>query len=503
MESEEVIISLNNVVKSFGDFYAVDHISLDIKKGQFVTILGPSGCGKTTTLRMIGGFELPTEGTILLNNKDITQLPPYKRPINTVFQRYALFPHLNVYDNVAFGLKLKKVPTKVKNRKGEEVIKMKRLPSSTIDELVIKALDTVDLKELEDRDISTLSGGQQQRVAIARCIVNKPEILLLDEPLGALDLKMRKEMQIELKAMHERLKMTFIYVTHDQEEALTMSDVIVVMKDGVIQQIGTPEEIYNEPKNAFVADFIGESNIYNAVMCGEKTVRFLGNEFACLDDYPLNERVAVVVRPEDVKLKFKGETNVTGKVVAKIFKGVHYEYVIMVGKNELIAKSTKNINDDEVSVDIKPDGIHVMKKDAVSNIYPNCEVYKDDTVGLSDSYLDVDLTQLVKDSSLDEDGYVASKNGKKYDFTGAKVTVEVPLDKIILSDDTEFGQFTAKVISNIYLGDHYQIICRTEDDEDFILDTPDTWNIDETVGIQINKEDIKLRLKGNIDDYEI
>ena len=503
MASEEVIISLNNVVKSFGDVTVVDRFTLDIKKGQFVTILGPSGCGKTTTLRMIGGFELPSGGTILLNNQDITKLPPYKRPINTVFQRYALFAHLNVYDNVAFGLRLKKVPVKVKNRKGEEVIKMKHMKASEIDELVMKALQIVDLEELEERDISTLSGGQQQRVAIARCIVNKPEILLLDEPLGALDLKMRKEMQIELKDMHKKLGITFIYVTHDQEEALTMSDLIVVMKDGVIQQVGTPTEIYNEPKNAFVADFIGESNIYNAVMSGKKVVRFLGTEFKCLDDFALNERVDVVVRPEDVILGKPGKGKVDGVITDKIFKGVHYEYVIMIGKNELLAKSTKDFEEGPVSIDIEPDGIHIMEKEVLTNLYPNCEVNKDNTVDLSDASLEVDLTQLIKDSKMDEDGYLVAPNKKKYDLTGAKLTLEVGLDKIEISDNTEFGQLIGTIVSSVYKGDHYQVTCRTEDDEDFILDTPDTWNENEIVGIQINKKDIKIRFKGNIEDYEI
>ena len=498
MASEEVIISLNNVVKAFDGTNVVDNISLDIKKGQFVTILGPSGCGKTTTLRMIGGFETPTSGTILLNNKDITKLPPYKRPINTVFQKYALFPHLNVYDNIAFGLKLKKVPVKVINRKGEEVIKMKHMKATEIDELVSRSLQIVDLEELEERSISTLSGGQQQRVAIARCIVNKPEILLLDEPLGALDLKMRKDMQIELKDMHKKLGITFIYVTHDQEEALTMSDLIVVMNDGIIQQIGTPEEIYNEPKNAFVADFIGESNIYTGLMTGKKVVKFLGQEFKCLDDFELNKRVDVVVRPEDIILNEKGA--VTGKIVAKVFKGVHYEYVIMVGKNEVVAKSTKNLNSEEISFDIEPDGIHIMEKPLTQNIYPNCEVEKDDSVALANGYLDVDLTKLVPNSKIDEDGYVVA-GSKKYDFTGAKITLDIPLDKITISDDTKSAQIKGMIITSIYKGDHYQIIIRS-DDEDFIVDTPETWNEGEIVGINIDKKDIKIRLKGAIDDYE-
>ena len=243
------IIELKNIVKTYDNgFTAVDGFNLEVKRGEFVTFLGPSGCGKTTTLRMIAGFEIPTSGEILLNGQDISKLPPNKRPINTVFQRYALFPHLNIFDNIAFGLKLKKLP------KAEIVKKVK------------KVLEMVDLEGFEDRKVATLSGGQQQRIAIARALVNEPEILLLDEPLGALDLKMRKEMQIELKGMHDRLGITFIYVTHDQEEALTMSDKIVVMSEGEIQQIGTPEDIYNEPKNAFVADFIGESNIFNGIM---------------------------------------------------------------------------------------------------------------------------------------------------------------------------------------------------------------------------------------------
>lgn len=503
MATDEVIISLKDVVKSFGSFNAVDGISLDIKRGQFVTILGPSGCGKTTTLRMIGGFELPTGGTILLNGEDITRLPPYKRPINTVFQRYALFPHLDVYDNVAFGLKLLKVPTKIKKRNGKTVTKMKHLSSKEIDERVHKALEIVDLDELEDRDVTTLSGGQQQRVAIARCIVNKPEILLLDEPLGALDLKMRKDMQLELKEMHKKLGITFIYVTHDQEEALTMSDVIVVMKDGVIQQIGSPTDIYNEPKNAYVADFIGESNIYNGLMVDKNTVRFLGADFKCIDDFPLDERVDVVVRPEDVELKKEGMGKVDGVIVNKIFKGVHYEYVIDVKKYEIIAQSTKDFLEGPISIDLDENSIHIMKKEKLENFYSNCEVLKDDTVELSVGTVEVDLTQLVKDSKLDEDGYIVSPNGKKYDFTGAKVSLEIPLNKIEFSDDVEFGQLTGTIISNIYHGDHYQIIARSEDDEDFILETNDSYNINDVVGIQINKKDIKVRFKGDISEYEI
>ena len=270
----ENIIELKHIRKVYEDgFEAVSDFNLEVKKGEFVTFLGPSGCGKTTTLRMIAGFEIPTEGEILLNGKNIAELPPNRRPINTVFQRYALFPHMNIFENIAFGLKQKK------------------LEKSVIEKKVKKVLELVDLEGFEKRKVATLSGGQQQRVAIARALVNEPEILLLDEPLGALDLKMRKEMQIELKAMHDEVGITFIYVTHDQEEALSMSDKIVVMSEGKIQQIGTPEDIYNEPINAFVADFIGESNIFNGIMTGKLKARFAGAEFTCVDDVEEGTRI--------------------------------------------------------------------------------------------------------------------------------------------------------------------------------------------------------------------
>ncbi len=300
MESKN-IIELIDVRKVFeDDTVAVDNFNLEVKKGEFVTFLGPSGCGKTTTLRMIAGFDIPTSGKILLNGKDISRLPPNKRPVNTVFQKYALFPHLNVYENVAFGLRLKKVENTYSDGNGNTYTKKQKLSKAEIDKKVKKALEIVDLEGFEKRSVSTLSGGQQQRIAIARAIVNEPEILLLDEPLGALDLKMRKEMQIELKNMHKRLGITFIYVTHDQEEALTMSDKVVVINDGDIQQIGTPTEIYNEPINTFVADFIGESNIVNGTVVGKLKVKFCGATFDCLDDYEINQLVDVVVRPEEI-----------------------------------------------------------------------------------------------------------------------------------------------------------------------------------------------------------
>ena len=319
------IIELRHISKVYSDngFKAVDDFNLEVKRGEFVTFLGPSGCGKTTTLRMIAGFEMPTSGEILLNGEDISQLPANKRPINTVFQRYALFPHMNIYDNIAFGLKLKKLP--------KEEIRKK----------VKRVLDIVDLEGFENRKISTLSGGQQQRIAIARALVNEPEILMLDEPLGALDLKMRQEMQLELKHMHDELGITFIYVTHDQEEALTMSDKIVVLSEGRIQQIGTPEDIYNEPQNAFVADFIGESNIFKGIMTGHMKVRFCGGEFMGMDDVAEGTLVDVVVRPEDVIITKPEDGVVEGEVVSVIFKGMHYEVTVESGKYEMVIRTTK------------------------------------------------------------------------------------------------------------------------------------------------------------------
>ncbi|MDF3001820.1 MAG: transporter ATP-binding protein, partial [Bacillota bacterium] len=337
----ESIIELKNIRKCYDNVVAVKDFSLDVKKGEFVTFLGPSGCGKTTTLRMVAGFELPTEGQILLNGRDISLMPPNKRPINTVFQRYALFPHLNIFENIAFGLKLKTTEVTYRNKAGETLIRKEKLSGAQIREKVERALEIVDLEGFEKRDVSTLSGGQQQRIAIARAIVNEPEILLLDEPLGALDLKMRKEMQLELKSMHERLGITFIYVTHDQEEALTMSNKVVVMSDGMIQQIGTPEEIYNEPNTVFVADFIGESNIFNGKMSAKKAVMFCGAKFPCLDDFPVGSEVDVVVRPEDIGMAAADAGQLNAVVRSVIFKGMHYEITLESGENEIVMRSTK------------------------------------------------------------------------------------------------------------------------------------------------------------------
>lgn len=504
MKKDDVILELINVNKKYDESFAVENFNLYVKKGEFVTFLGPSGCGKTTTLRMIAGFELPTSGEILLNGKDIAQLPPFKRPLNTVFQRYALFPHLDVYDNIAFGLKLKKIPYKTKDKKGNLVTKLRKFTRQEIDEKVTKALKIVDLEAFEGRNVSTLSGGQQQRVAIARAIVNEPEILLLDEPLGALDLKMRKEMQLELKEMHRKLGITFIYVTHDQEEALTMSDTIVIMKDGQIQQIGTPLDIYNEPQNAFVADFIGESNIYSGTMIGEKKVRFLGKQWDCVDSFPINEKVDVVVRPEDIKIKPLGEGNVTAKIVNKIFKGINYQFTAMVGNNEVLIQSTNDraINQ-EVALSIKPELIHIMKREFSTNRYNDAYIDKNNQVVFAGVAWECDVTQILPGSSLNEEGYLVSKDGKKYDLSDFDVVADVDMHDIEISDDLEEGNIVGEIIQMVWKGDHYQLIVRTEDEEDFVVDTVWTWNEFDKVSVKIDPKKIKLKAKADLSKYEI
>ncbi len=496
----ENIIELVGVTRKFEDgVFAVDNMDLKVKRGEFVTFLGPSGCGKTTTLRMIAGFDKPTEGKILLNGEDITDVPPNKRPINTVFQRYALFPHLNVYENIAFGLKLKKVKVTYQDKKGKTFEKIEKLKKGYISDKVEKALKMVDLEGFEKRSVSTLSGGQQQRVAIARALVNEPKILLLDEPLGALDLKMRKDMQLELKEMHKRLGITFIYVTHDQEEALTMSDTVVVMKDGIIQQIGTPTDIYNEPTNSFVADFIGDSNIFSGTMAGKNKVRFIGKVFDCVDDFPLNEKVDVVVRPEDVFLMEEGKGQVNGKIISSIFKGMHYEMVMLIGKTEVVIQDTiERKVGESVSLFIKPSDIHVMEKEFSSNKYEGY-ITKNNTVIFGDGEFECDVTSLYEGSSLDEEGYLITKDGEKIDLTDVDINVEVGLKDIEISDDAKAGGAIGKIVSMIYKGDHYQLIVRTEEnEEDYVFDTEDTWNENDIVSVIIPKEKIKLSLKQEV-----
>ena len=346
------IIELKNITKEYEGEQVLRGINLDIHDKEFVTLLGPSGCGKTTTLRIVGGFITPDSGDVYFGGKRVIDLPPYKRPVNTVFQKYALFPHLNVYENVAFGLRLKKTPeSEVARRVGE-------------------MLELVDLKGFDRRSVNQLSGGQQQRIAIARALINNPKVLLLDEPLGALDLKLRKEMQIELKKIQQRMEITFIYVTHDQEEALTMSDTVVVMRDGTIQQIGTPQDIYNEPVNAFVADFIGESNILPGIMHRDYLVEFAGNNFECVDSgFEPMESVDVVIRPEDIKLVPASDEVLNGVVENVQFKGVHYEIIVRAYSDIWVIHSTKAPEvGSVVGITLTPEDIHIMKKSDVKRL---------------------------------------------------------------------------------------------------------------------------------------
>lgn len=472
------IIELRHISKVYSDngFKAVDDFNLKVKRGEFVTFLGPSGCGKTTTLRMIAGFEMPTSGEILLNGEDISQLPANKRPINTVFQRYALFPHMNIYDNIAFGLKLKKLP--------KEEIRKK----------VKRVLDIVDLEGFENRKISTLSGGQQQRIAIARALVNEPEILMLDEPLGALDLKMRQEMQLELKHMHDELGITFIYVTHDQEEALTMSDKIVVLSEGRIQQIGTPEDIYNEPQNAFVADFIGESNIFKGIMTGHMKVRFCGGEFIGMDDVAEGTLVDVVVRPEDVIITKPEDGVVEGEVVSVIFKGMHYEVTVESGKYEMVIRTTKCYSVGErIGMKLEPDGIHIMlAEDHTTSFVTN--INSDYTLDFNGKVINCDLTKVIPKSSM-KDNVLVDENNEAVDTAKLKVMVSIQPYDIRMSDNVDEGLVSGHIINLIYKGDHYSYVVRTEYGHDLIVDDEYLWNMDDAVGLVMPEDKMKFQLK--------
>lgn len=460
MQNENMsIIEVKDVSKFFGEKTALEHINLSVKKGEFVTILGPSGCGKTTLLRLIAGFQTASEGEIRISGQEVTQTPPHKRPVNTVFQKYALFPHLNVYDNIAFGLKLKKMPKPEMEKKVKAALRM------------------VGMTDYEYRDVDSLSGGQQQRVAIARAIVNEPEVLLLDEPLAALDLKMRKDMQMELKEMHRRLGITFIYVTHDQEEALTLSDTIVVMSEGKIQQIGTPTDIYNEPINSFVADFIGESNILNGTMIADCRVRFCNHEFECVDKgFGENMPVDVVIRPEDLYIfPVSDMAQLRGVVQSCIFKGVHYEMVVLCDDYEMVVQDYHAFEVGmEVGLLIKPFDIHIMKKERTCNTFEARLV--DDThvefLGCTFECMPVDRSR-VKDPEA--------------------VKVEVDFDRIVLQDNEEDGMLTGEVKFILYKGNHYHLTVWSDWDENVFVDTNDVWDDGDRVGITIPKEAIRVR----------
>ena len=457
MAKRDNIIEIKNVSKSFGDKCILRDVSIFVKQGEFLTLLGPSGCGKTTLLRMIAGFGSPDSGEILINGTDITNMPPHERPVNTVFQRYALFPHLDVYENIAFGLKLQKVP------------------EAEIEKRVRKVLKMVSMTDYEDRDVDSLSGGQQQRVAIARAIVNQPKVLLLDEPLSALDLKMRKDMQIELKEMHRKLGITFIYVTHDQEEALTLSDTIVVLDDGNIRQVGTPTDIYNEPQNAFVADFIGESNILNGKMIKDKLVEFAGHEFECVDEgFGENVDVDVVVRPEDIYITSKLDSaQFTAKVKSCTFKGVHYEMFVDTDKGyELMIQDYNAFEPNaEVGLIIRPADIQVMHKERSLNTFEG-EMVSEDRV-----------------SFLGEEWECLPQTGLE---AGQKVKVEVKFSKVDLIDHPEDGKLEGEVSFLLYKGNHYHLTVTTDHREHIWVDTNDIWDKGDLVGINIAPKDIKI-----------
>lgn len=458
MQKSDCIIGVEHVSKYFGDKAVLDDVNLSVRKGEFVTILGPSGCGKTTLLRLIAGFQTTSKGVITIGGKDITQTPPHKRPVNTVFQKYALFPHLNVYNNIAFGLKLKKLPT------------------ATIEKKVKQALKMVGLTDYEFREVDSLSGGQQQRVAIARAIVNEPEVLLLDEPLAALDLKMRKDMQMELKAMHKTLGITFVYVTHDQEEALTLSDTIVVMSEGRIQQTGTPVDIYNEPINPFVADFIGESNILNGEMIEDKKVAFAGKTFDCVDEgFGKHKAVDVVIRPEDIYIFETSEAAMlNGIVTSSIFKGVHYEMMVQTTEGfELMVQDYHCFDaGQQVSLLIKPFDIHVMKKERVCNTFEGKLIDQNHV-----EFLGCTFECLPVQTDIE---------------AGTNVTVEVSFDGILLEDNEEDGNLTGEVKFILYKGNHYHLTVLTDWDEDVFVDTNDVWDDGDRVGITIPANNIRI-----------
>ena len=457
MQKSDYIISMEHISKFFGDKAVLNDVNLFVRKGEFVTILGPSGCGKTTLLRLIAGFQTASNGEICIAGKSITQTPPHKRPVNTVFQKYALFPHLNVYNNIAFGLKLKKQSSTVIEKKVKQALKM------------------VGLTDYEDRDVDSLSGGQQQRVAIARAIVNEPEVLLLDEPLAALDLKMRKDMQMELKDMHKSLGITFVYVTHDQEEALTLSDTIVVMSEGRIQQIGTPIDIYNEPINSFVADFIGESNILNGKMIQDKLVAFAGREFECVDEgFGEHTPVDVVIRPEDIYIFEPSDAAMlTGTITSSIFKGVHYEMMVLTPNGyEFMVQDYHCFEvGQEVGLLVKPFDIHVMKKERICNTFE----------GL-----------LLDSTHVEFLGQVFECKEMSDIESNSKVMVEVNFEHIVLEDNEEDGQLTGEVKFILYKGNHYHLTVSTDWDEDVFVDTNDVWDDGDRVGIIITADNIRI-----------
>lgn len=457
---KNILLELKNITLDFDQDRILDNVSLYVRDNEFVTFLGPSGCGKTTTLRIIAGFLSPDKGDVYFNGQKINDLPPHKRNVNTVFQRYALFPHLNVYDNVAFGLKVHKVP------------------SEEIKSRVKKILEIVDLKGFDKRRVTRLSGGQQQRVAIARALVNHPKVLLLDEPLGALDLKLRKEMQIQLKKIQQQMEITFIYVTHDQEEALSMSDTIVVMKGGEIQQIGTPQDIYNEPKNAFVADFIGESNIFDGTMIKDFLVSFSGLSFECVDKgFNQNKAIDVVIRPEDIEIVKPEESNLLGVVTSCVFKGVHYEINVKCNNLDWMIHTTKSrLVDDNVGLSFNPEDIHIMDK-----------LFKGNTNKIHASVTNTDtITLLGIDFHIDNLSFDVG--------TDIILTIK-PSDITVVSEDK--ADIIVYLESTIYKGAYNELIVFTQDTE-MIIHSQNDEQVATNIGIKFNFDQVDINeIKSN------
>lgn len=472
--TDNKLLELKNITLSYDQDKVLDNVSLYVKDKEFVTLLGPSGCGKTTTLRIIGGFESPDEGDVCFEGKKINSLPPYKRKVNTVFQRYALFPHLNVFDNVAFGLRVAKTAPKAASDEDAAKPRAAKIPEKEIRARVREMLQIVDLKGFEHRRVTKLSGGQQQRVAIARALVNHPKVLLLDEPLGALDLKLRKEMQVELKKLQQKLGITFIYVTHDQEEALSMSDTIVVMKGGEIQQIGTPEKIYNEPKNAFVADFIGESNIFDGVMLRDFAASFSGLEFECVDQgFAPNKPVDVVIRPEDIDIVPAGQSKLTGVVTSNVFKGVHYEMNVKCNGLDWMIHSTKSKAVGEtVGLSFDPDDIHIMNRMFKGDITRvRGRVSSEDTI----EFCGISFTRESLGLAIDTEVLLSIN----------------PDDIAVISEDNADAKMYLESI--IWKGAYNEMILYSyEGDTEFLLHTQSDEQVATDIGVKFDFDKIKI-----------
>ena len=486
---KKIKIQVRDLNLYYGQNHALHGVNMDIKENSVTALIGPSGCGKSTFLKCINRMNdlvdnVRIEGSIEIDGENIyapsVDTTVLRKKVGMVFQQPNPFP-MSIYDNIAYGPRV-------------HGIKDKKILDQIVEESLQGAAIFNEVKDRLKKSAMGLSGGQQQRIAIARALVNEPEILLLDEPLGALDLKMRKEMQIELKGMHDRLGITFIYVTHDQEEALTMSDKIVVMSEGEIQQIGTPEDIYNEPKNAFVADFIGESNIFNGIMTGKLKVRFCGAEFVCLDDVEIGTKVDAVVRPEDVMITTPEQGAVKGVVTSVVFKGVHYEITVESGRNEIVIQTTKSAKvGDKVGLNVEPDGIHIMISETAINKIES-SVNRNYALGVFDGKVSCDLTEIIPGSAM-KDGVLVDANGEAIDREKIKVIVSILPEDIDMSDDEEAGILCGHIINLIYKGDHYSYVVRTDNEEDFIVDDEYLWNMEDRVSLIIPEDKMKFSLK--------